>query len=244
MSSSLDIYLSELTGRVMDALGDNVIGIYLHGSCAMGAFVPSRSDVDVLVVTRTSLSPMAKELVAESSSETALPCPGVGLELSVVTLSSLGDDLDQPSFELHLDTRESRVVDGRDRSGDPDLVSHVAMARARGRILVGPDASAILPPVDRARLLRVLSDDLQWGLENTRGGYAVLNACRALRFAREGDLCSKPEGGRWALEKGVGDSALIRSALRRQAGEDEHVDLEEATRFVGAAREELSQQAK
>src|SRR5205809_2048336 len=32
-------------------LGQNLLGIYLHGSLALGGFQPSRSDIDVIVVT-------------------------------------------------------------------------------------------------------------------------------------------------------------------------------------------------
>ena len=56
-------------------LGDNLTGIYLHGSAAMGCFNPKESDIDLLVVVKDALSPgeygtgeaMAREgTVAES----------------------------------------------------------------------------------------------------------------------------------------------------------------------------------
>jgi len=31
--------------------GKNLLGIYLHGSLALGGFQPGRSDIDVIVVT-------------------------------------------------------------------------------------------------------------------------------------------------------------------------------------------------
>ena len=126
-----------------------------------------------------------------------------------------------------------------DLPGDPDLVAHFAMTRQRGVVLFGPPAAQVLSPIDRSRLLLVLADDLAWALEQELGGYAVLNACRALRFAREGTLCSKPEGGAWAVANVVGDRALVEAALRRQAGSDETVDLAAAIPFVELAREEL-----
>ena len=43
--------LDELVSGITDALGDNLVGVYLRGSLALGGFDPATSDVDVLVVT-------------------------------------------------------------------------------------------------------------------------------------------------------------------------------------------------
>ncbi len=235
----LDAYLKDVAERLSSGLADTLVAVYLHGSAAMDAFVPTRSDVDVLVVTDRPVGASAKSALAESLSESSLPCPGVGLELSIVTSLAARTPSDVPAFELHLATQGERVVDGDGLPGDPDLVAHFAMTRVRGVALFGPPPDQVLSPIDRSRLLRVLADDLTWALEQGLGGYAVLNACRALRFAREGTLCSKPEGGAWAVANGVGDRASIEAALRRQAGSDEIVDLAAATPTVERAREEL-----
>jgi hypothetical protein len=161
------------------------------------------------------------------------------LELSIVTAESAGTPSDSPAFELHIGTEENIVRDGAEHPGDPDLVVHFGMARARGVSLVGPQPAELLAPVDRTRLLRTIADDLAWAVEHRFSRSAVLNACRALRFARDGVLCSKPEGGGWALEQGVGDATLIASALRRQSGADEEVDADAATIFATRVRKEL-----
>ena len=41
-------------------LGDNLLGIYLHGSLALGGFQPGRSDIDVIVVTAHMMDLEAK----------------------------------------------------------------------------------------------------------------------------------------------------------------------------------------
>jgi streptomycin 3"-adenylyltransferase len=241
--TELEAYTAAVVDRLTAALRDDLVAVYLHGSVAMDAFVPTRSDVDVLVVTHGPVGANAKSSLAESLSESSLPCPGVGLELSIVTSEAARTPSDAPAFELHLATQEARAVDGVDQAGDPDLVAHFAMTRERGVVLFGPPVDQVISPIDRSRLLRVLADDLTWALERKLGGYAVLNACRALRFVREGTLCSKPEGGAWALANGVGDRASIEAALRRQSGSDEVVDLAAATPFVEWARDELLAEA-
>jgi len=241
--NALDVYLKELTHRISAVLGDSLIATYLHGSAAMDAFVPSRGDVDVLCITRGSLSPSQKRGLAEALSQASLPCPGVGLEMSVVTVEEARAPSDPPSFELHIATEEGRVVDGAERAGNPDLFAELAMTRARGVALVGPPPRDVIAPVDRAALLRAMAEDLRWALETDRANYAVLNACRCLRFLREGTLGSKTEGGEWAARVGLGDADLIGAALDRQLGAGRHVDSASAAAFAEEVREELDREA-
>jgi streptomycin 3"-adenylyltransferase len=242
VSSELRDYLDRLVRRLRGRLADHIVGIYLHGSGSMDAFVPSRSDVDVLVVVDASLTDEVKALIADDLSPRSLPCRGVGLELAIVDAASLTQVADAPAFELQLDMHDGhseRVIDGTGHDGDPDLLAHYATAKAHGITVFGPPAISLFPPIDRELLIRTFVSDLAWGLEHGHAGYAVLNACRALRFAREGVLSSKPEGGAWAIEQGVGDRATIEAALRRQAGADEDVDASAAETFVGDVRREL-----
>jgi streptomycin 3"-adenylyltransferase len=237
--SGLNAYLEKLAHRISTVLGDSLVAIYLHGTAAMDAFVPSRSDVDVLCITRGPLSPSQKRHLAEALSEESLPCPGVGLEMSVVTAAQAHSPSDPPRFELHIATEENRVVDGAGRGGNLDLIVEFAMTRARGVALVGPPPTDVIAPVDRAALLGAMAEDLRWALETDRAGYAVLNACRCLRFLREGTLSSKLEAGEWAIQAGVGDANLIGAALDRQRGADRHVDHVSAATFAEKVREGL-----
>lgn len=46
------VILDHLSCLLREKLSDSVIGIYLHGSMAMGCFNPAQSDIDLLVITR------------------------------------------------------------------------------------------------------------------------------------------------------------------------------------------------
>ncbi len=48
-----------------EILEDNLVGIYLHGSLAMGCFNPERSDIDLLIVTRHGMTVETKRTIAE-----------------------------------------------------------------------------------------------------------------------------------------------------------------------------------
>ena len=62
-----------------------------------------------------------------------------------------------------------------------------------------------------------MTDELEWGLANGSGAYAVLNACRALFWAEEGRVVSKVAGGEWALGRLPEWRVVIEAALRDQA---------------------------
>ena len=49
---------------VAEVLGDQLVGVYLHGSLALEAYDPANSDVDFLVATEHELSPDAVEALA------------------------------------------------------------------------------------------------------------------------------------------------------------------------------------
>ena len=60
-----------------------MVGVYLHGSLAMGCFNPDRSDIDLLVVTHKALSPQQRRAVAELMvARSGAPWP---VELTVLT---------------------------------------------------------------------------------------------------------------------------------------------------------------
>ena len=42
--------------RVKGVLGNDVVGMYLCGSLALGDFMPNRSDVDMVIVTADEIS--------------------------------------------------------------------------------------------------------------------------------------------------------------------------------------------
>ena len=56
-------------------LGGRVVGVYAHGSLLLGGYLPTRSDIDVLVVVEDPPSPEEQADLAARLSEEALPCP-------------------------------------------------------------------------------------------------------------------------------------------------------------------------
>lgn len=213
---------AEAVARVAaDVLGTRLVGVYLHGSATLGGFDPSRSDVDVLVVSEGALSKEQKAALAQSLSENALPCPAKGLELSVVKRETSLRPSAKPAYELHMTTApdDSKVVDGCGKDGDADLVLHFAVCVAAGQLVgSGVPLQDAFGVVASGLITAQMVRELQWAAQCVPNEYAVLNACRALKFAEDGSLVSKIEGGEWALARSPSgeDRALIGGALELQ----------------------------
>lgn len=232
-------YVREVTERLRTALGDKLVGVYLHGSAVLGDFVPERSDVDVVAVSDGPLTDDERDAVGEKLSSESLPCPARELELHVVDRSSLEGLGESPRFELHIATNPGRVVSGRGHGGDPDLVMHYAVVRQCGATLAGPPAPEIFPTVSRQRLVQAFAGELRWALEHASPAYQVLNACRAWRFLEENVLTSKLAGASWGRER-VEDTALIDVAVRNRRGKsDTQPPARDASAFVESVLKRL-----
>jgi hypothetical protein len=221
MDAALGRYPLDVAAALAEACGPRLVGVYLHGSAVLGGFDARRSDVDVLAVCHGPMTAARRSAAAATVSEPRLPCPAAhGLELSIVTLRAARHPTAEPAFELHVTTApgDTKVIDGHRHTGDRDLVLHFAVCRSAGRPLgPGPPAAEVFAPVPGALVLARLTAELAWGAGHAPGEYAVLNACRAWRFAVDGTLVSKVDGGRWALPRvAAQDRELIETALDRQ----------------------------
>jgi streptomycin 3"-adenylyltransferase len=200
--------VNQLVAALQEALGRSLIGVYLHGSLAMGCFNPNRSDIDVLVVTRNHTQPNARRKVAEALLRLSNhPYP---IEISLLTKSDLHPWWHPTPFDLHFSEEwrekfiealtqdafqpEAPLVDG-------DLAGHVTVVRQRGVALFGPPAADVFPVVPREDYLDSVQADVLESLSTIHDNhvYAVLNACRTLAYLADGAIRSKDEGGMWAL---------------------------------------------
>jgi streptomycin 3"-adenylyltransferase len=228
-------------GHRLAAVIDRLVGLYVHGSVALGGFRPERSDVDVLAVVEAPVPPDRQAALGMEVLAAAYPCPGTGLELSIITAATAAD-LGDCRFEVHVATPD-RVVVGAGHGGDPDLILYAEVCRRSGLTIVGRPAASVFGAVPHARLVGAIRDELDWAVAATPFEYAVLNACRALLFAADGTLRSKVDGGEWYLAERA-DDALVVAALARQRGvarpdvaEPPHDDV---VAFVDAAQRVLA----
>lgn len=200
----------------------------------MGGFTPGRSDIDILAVCASPLSPNRRGSLGEALAAIPRPPSGGDLELSLVTEAAARTPSAARRFEIHVSTHEEpSVVDGADHPGDEDLVIHFAMVRERGHLLVGPEPAELFTAPDRVVLIRAFLSDMAWARENGAAGweghylpefasmaYRVLNAARSWRYLETGDLGSKVEGAAWLERRDPdpGIRALLDAAITFQRG--------------------------
>jgi len=146
--------------------------------------------------------------------------------VSVVSRADIADRRRFKPFRLHCNVTRSttRRVSGQGHlgdEGDEDLTLHYAVAAARGVVLRGPDMSGLLVSPPREDVAFALVSELDWVLEKDNPTNFLLNASRALAFATDALLLSKPEGWLWGRRHGLDprllDTALVSFLTRTEA---------------------------
>jgi predicted nucleotidyltransferase len=197
--------LEAVVAAAREVLGDGLIGVYLHGSLAMGGFNPSESDLDLLAVVRRPMTDDEKRrcwarlnrISGRKSHRSRRMLPR-SIEISFLTR----EQLDAWAHPARYDFRWAEIWRFRDAADqrDPDLATHVMVARMRGVALYGPPPADVLPDVPRADYLDSALTHVDRNL--ARRGLGIddlLNAGRAMAAVVDGAVFSKEEGGRWLL---------------------------------------------
>ena len=236
----LDAYPAAVTAGLTRVLGPALVGVYLHGSGALGGWSPERSDVDLLGVVARPLERRAKREISSRLNHPSLGSPApAGLELSLVTAAVAADPPRRPPFELHVSTGPSPQTHlGGPAAADPDLLLHFAVCRRAGVIVAGPDPVEVFAEPPRSWLLERASAELRWAVRNGTFTYRVLTACRAWRYLEDDVLGAKVESGRWARLRLADDpepsgaAALVDAAVAAQLG---HAPVPAAAADLAAA---------
>ncbi len=106
-----------------------------------------------------------------------------------------------------------------------------------GIAIAGPPAEEVFADMPRQALLPAILESLRW--HAAAGGTsddAVLNACRALRFALDGVWTSKAAAGAWAAARSP--APLVERALRIRDGGGA-LDASDVRRFLEAIADQV-----
>ena len=239
--------MERLLDGVGDAVGGQLVGLYLHGSLALGDFFPPASDVDFHVATAGALGREALErlgaLHAAFKAEGGWLARLEGVYLPPGPLRRLDPAAERcPTVGTDWDF-------GPGRPG-PTWVLDRWVTRERGVVVTGPDPRELIDPIGpdelRAAVLasmlgdwaeRAAGGDVAWLRPRSYQAFAVLTMCRDLYLLERGVLVSKPAAAAWARSRlGPPWAALVDRALGWRA--DERVDddsLAGTLGFVGHA---------
>jgi len=224
VDAALEAYVSE----ARRLFAEDLVGIYVHGSVAYGAFDAAASDVDLVVAHRAGLTCARRQALPSLHARLLATHPAAArLDGTYAPLHAVGTygAATCPAF------RDGRFL--AHGGGDLNPVAWHTL-RTRGIALYGPPAAEIVPPVSAgalrenmrrniAFLQRRMPSYVRSGTANTVFG--VLTLCRALYTLRTGEVTSKRAAARWALRHMAPCwSPLLRRALARY-GHDDGIDL-------------------
>ena len=220
---TLTLITEKLVKYSKDILKDNLIGVYLHGSAAMGCFNEKTSDIDMLIVIDKDMSDAEKRQYMDMVVGLNIFAPEKGIELSIVKKSVCKPFVYPTPFELHFsiahlewykNTPQDYIL--KMNGTDKDLAAHIMIIYHRGLCLYGEEIRSIFEDVGREAYFDSIWNDVKQAEEDIMDApvYVTLNLCRVLAYKQEDLILSKQEGGEWGL-KNVPEkySRLIQKAL-------------------------------
>jgi len=226
----VNFILNILRCEVQSILGNQLVGMYLYGSLALGDFDQHKSDIDFVVVTAEELSDELLEALCAMHRRLATSGSKWANELEGSYIPQKALQRYDPSSARHPHI---------DRGGgslsveqhDSDWIIQRYSLREHGIVLAGPDPKTIIDPIQPDDLRQAVLDLLWWWelqlVDTSRvetssyQAYAVLSMCRLLYTMEYGTIVSKPEAARWA-QRTLGEqwAALITRAFTWQPGKE------------------------
>jgi predicted nucleotidyltransferase len=223
-----------------DVLGDALVSVILHGSLTLDAFMPGRSDIDLLVIVD---EPLDDEQLTALRDQLAGVAPR-RVDLRVVTRATAAAPTPAPTMEAAFTLRPGKAPEVETGIAEPDLVVEFSIARAHGRSIVGHTPESVIGSVPDDWLIEIGDRQLAaWHDLTDDADHAelmVLTACRIWRFATERVHCSKTAAGRWALERDLSLGAVEEALRQRTRDPAATIGEEGIAHLLALVRQELS----
>jgi streptomycin 3"-adenylyltransferase len=186
-------------------IGSNLVAVILHGSLVAADFVADQSDVDLLLIVRSSLTDEQRRSLADAVTEVARP-RRAWVDYRVVTSEQAVRPLRTPTLDfyvgMHPDLPGGVEIE-HTPTGEPDLLFEYAICRDVGVSLVGPAPASLIGTVPDDWLLDVGDRYLErWQeieYDEQHAELMIFTACRLWYRAVEGDHCSKADAARWVV---------------------------------------------
>ena len=201
----------KLNKSIMEIINDSYVGLYIHGSLAMGGFNPKSSDLDILVITNKSMEIEDKRNVARfllNYSNSPYP-----IEISILNTEQLRHWQHPCPYDFHYSEfwRERFEKDllnstyqflNSDIHTDADLAAHLTIINQRGVCVEGKAIEEVFPLVPKTDYISSILGEYQECLKNIREDptYCSLNLMRAFWYLKEGVISSKQEAVNWGLK--------------------------------------------
>ncbi|MBS4177460.1 aminoglycoside adenylyltransferase domain-containing protein [Lederbergia citrea] len=227
----IEAYIKKIVKVFVEEINDDLVGVYLHGSLAMGCFNPNRSDVDILVVVTEELPINIKKSIINKLLKLTKGKRNQ-LEMSIILERYVKDFVYPTPFELHYFhpqyLQDENFICGGEGSADPDLAGHMMVTYHRGVTLVGRNIKDVFLPIEKRFYLDSIINDIKDAPQEIKGNpiYFALNLCRVMQFLKEEKVSSKREGGEWGKSQlPEGYKEIVSQCLNVYNGEAEDIDI-------------------
>jgi aminoglycoside adenylyltransferase-like protein/nucleotidyltransferase-like protein len=207
--SPVVMLLDELVSGIRAALGDNLAGVYLRGSLALGDFDAATSDVDFFTVTERPVSEVEFAALAALHARLSASDNPFGDQLEGTYIDRAAARRYQPGRRFPTIGRGETLAWSEHGA---NWVLERWAAREHSVTLLGPDPRDLIAPVAAHELQQAVrdrlpdwaefaraTDDPDWHTHRGEKAYVVETMCRALCTLETGELRSKPQAVAWAL---------------------------------------------
>ena len=212
----------ELGELLRQELGDELLGLYLFGSLAVGGFVPGRSDIDLLTVVQSDVDERQLEGLERLH---AVYAAGHPEWVERVEVGYLGRTVLQTLAKAPKGTI-AVISPGEPLNIKPvewDWVLNWHVVSTKGEVVYGPAPLELGPRVSREAVRRAVTEQLRAWPQYARRpelayvpaaqGYTVVTVCRALYALETGEQATKEAAAEWAAARYPDWAAFIRDAL-------------------------------
>lgn len=246
--------LAQIQTQYFKILGNNLVGIYVHGSIAFDCFNPACSDIDFLVVVCDEPTLDEKIALIRVLHELDADAPQKGFEMSVVLLEDCQKFRHPTPFSLHFsNAHKTRAFTDpaeycRTMNGvDPDLAAHFTVIRAVGIVLYGAPIEDVFAPVPKQAYIDSIYGDVCDAETDIYDNsvYIILNLCRVLAYLRDEAVLSKAQGGEWGIQNLPNEwHGLLHAATESYTGSTAFTTTENLGQFAKFMLNLINQQIK
>ncbi len=189
-------------------LGNNLVGIYVHGSISFGCFNPYKSDIDFIVVVEKILNLNHKIKLIQCLLKLEKDAPSKGFEMSVVLAENCKNFVYPTPFELHYSIfHHQNCLDNIEfycenmNGTDEDLAAHFTVIKEVGYTLIGEPIQEIFGDIPKQYYLDSIQKDVEnAGVDVVQNPvYFVLNLCRVYAYKKDSLILSKEQGANWGI---------------------------------------------
>lgn len=204
--------IRHIRAEISSVLSNQLIGLYLDGSLALGDF-DADSDIDFVAVLTEDVagdSSQFRQLQQMHDAIARLDTPwAIQVEGSYLSAHALRRHTPEPALHPNIERGQGERLKMVARDASWNV--HRWVLRKCGIVLSGPVLQELIDPVEPVQLFEAMHAGLAWlrqlltrpGGIATRGyqSYIVLTICRMRYTLTHGEIATKPQAAHWAQQR-------------------------------------------